>query len=294
MSAAIDVVIVSYRCADLLRECLRSLRCPQTNRHSLSVYVVDNASGDGTAAVVSEFPAVELIANSTNRGFAAASNEGIRAGGSPLVLILNPDARIDEDTLDPLLAVLEASPRTAAVGPRLIRPDGSLDHAAKRSFPSVSGSLAYFTGLERLVPAARRYTAPQVDRGPVDAINGAFMLLRRSALEEVGLFDEGYWMYMEDLDLCYRLSRRGWSVWYEPGATAWHVKGGSAGAVRSPRLNAAFHYGMYRFYRKFRAPERSAATNLVVYAGIGAKLGISIARSACSKKRPYRGSRRAR
>ena len=127
------------------------------------------------------------------------------------------------------------------------------------------------------MPATRQYTAPEVEAGPVDAINGAFMLIRRAALDEVGLFDEGYWMYMEDLDLCYRFKAAGWRVLYEPRAVASHLKGGSAGRRRGPRLNAAFHYGMFRFYRKFYAPSRPAYANLAVYAGIAAKLGLSMA-----------------
>lgn len=295
MSVAIDVVIVSYRCADLLRECLQSLREGANGASAISVCVVDNASGDGTVEVVTrEFPEAELIKNSSNRGFAAASNQGIRAGSAPLVLILNPDARLEPGTLAALREVLDANPEVAMVGPKLIRADGSLDHAARRSFPSVRSALAYFTGLQRLVPPAERYTAPNVSEGSVDAINGAFMLIHREALELVGLFDEGYWMYMEDLDLCYRFWQRGLEVWYEPRATARHLKGGSAGEVRSVRLNTAFHYGMYRFYRKFRASEHPPMANLIVYFGIAAKLVVSIISAglrgpARFRMRRYRG-----
>jgi N-acetylglucosaminyl-diphospho-decaprenol L-rhamnosyltransferase len=105
------------------------------------------------------------------------------------------------------------------------------------------------------------------------------MLMRRAALDEVGAFDEGFWMYMEDLDLCYRLRAAGWVTWYEPSVTVWHVKHGTSGAIRSPRLNYAFHYGMLRFYRKHYARRHSRATNLVVYAGIVGKLAVSLTRS---------------
>ena len=271
-------MIVSYRCAELLRDCLTSLRSADLPAGGeMSVHVVDNASGDGTAEMVrAEFGEVDLLVNDSNAGFAAASNAGIRRGRAPFVCLLNPDARVEPDTLRVLLAALEAEPRAAAAGPRLVTPDGGLDHAAKRSFPTVRGALAYFTGVDRVLAGERQYTAPGVDEGPVDAINGAFMLIRRSALDSVGLFDEGYWMYMEDLDLCYRFRQAGMPVIYEPGAVAGHVKGGSAGELRGPRLNAAFHYGMYRFYRKFYAPSRPAPANLAVYAGIAVKLAASI------------------
>jgi GT2 family glycosyltransferase len=106
------------------------------------------------------------------------------------------------------------------------------------------------------------------------------MLIRRSALDEVGLFDEGYWMYMEDLDLCFRFARAGWVTWYEPSVTVVHVKAGSSGPVRSPRLNYAFHYGMYRFYRKYYAPSRGKLLSAAIYSGIAVKLGLSVARNA--------------
>jgi N-acetylglucosaminyl-diphospho-decaprenol L-rhamnosyltransferase len=122
----------------------------------------------------------------------------------------------------------------------------------------------------------------------VDAVNGAFMLVRRSALDEVGLFDEGYWMYMEDLDLCYRFARAGWTTWYEPSVSVLHVKGGSSGANRRPRLNYAFHYGMYRFYRKHYAPGRNALVNGAIYLGIAVKLALSLARSAVARRIPAR------
>jgi GT2 family glycosyltransferase len=106
------------------------------------------------------------------------------------------------------------------------------------------------------------------------------MLMRRRALDTVGFFDEGYWMYMEDLDLCYRFAQAGWTTWYEPAASVLHVKGGSSGRYRSARLNYAFHYGMYRFYRKFYAADTNPILNLAVYAAIAGKLGASVVRSA--------------
>jgi GT2 family glycosyltransferase len=113
----------------------------------------------------------------------------------------------------------------------------------------------------------------------VDAVNGAFMLMRRSAFEQAGGFDEGYWMYMEDLDLSYRLAQQGWISWYEPAATVLHVKGGTVGGPRPPRLNWHFHRGMYRFYRRHYAPQRSAPLNALVYAGIAVKLAASVLQS---------------
>ena len=144
----------------------------------------------------------------------------------------------------------------------------------KRSFPTPVSALGHFTGIGRQRDSGvlAAYRAPEVESGPVDAVNGAFMLIRRAALDEVGIFDEGYWMYMEDLDLCYRFAEAGWVTWYEPSATVVHVKAGSSGPVRSPRLNYAFHYGMFRFYRKHYAATKGALVSAIVYGGIAVKL----------------------
>jgi N-acetylglucosaminyl-diphospho-decaprenol L-rhamnosyltransferase len=294
-SAALDVVIVSYRSRALLSRCLDSLRahppgCP------MQVTVVDNASGDGTAEMVgAEYPEVELIASTANQGFAAATNLGASRGRAPYLLALNPDTEVTDGALDTVLAVFEEHPEVAIAGPRLQLPDGSLDHAAKRSFPTPLSALGHFTGVGRRSGATGRlaeYRAPSVESGPVDAVNGAFMLIRRSAFERAGGFDEGYWMYMEDLDLSYTLAQEGSISWYEPAATVLHVKGGTTGGERSVRLNWAFHRGMFRFYRKHYAPHRSWVVNAAVYAGIGVKFATAVAQSLLRRIRARLRQRR--
>jgi hypothetical protein len=182
---------------------------------------------------------------------------------------------------------MDERPEIGISGPRLEQEDGTFDHASRRSFPTPLSALGHFTGVGRRRGASGAladYRAPQVEAGPVDAVNGAFMLMRRAALEEVGLFDEGYWMYMEDLDLCYRFARAGWVTWYEPAVTVIHVKAGTSGRDRAWPLNRAFHYGMYRFYRTHYAPDRGRLENAVVESGIAAKLLVSAARSAVRRK----------
>jgi len=279
---ALDVVIVSYRCESLLRDCLRSLH-EHPSSAPMTVHVVDNASRDGTAEMVSrEFGDVELRVNESNLGFGAANNLAIRDTGSRYVLVLNPDTRVTAGALDRLLELMESRPEVGMCGPRLELEDGSFDHAARRSFPTPLSALGHFTGVGRRrgSGALAAYRAPDVESGPVDAVNGAFMLIRRSALEEVGSFDDGYWMYMEDLDLSYRFARAGWASWYEPGVTVVHVKAGATGDERSPRLEAAFHYGMYRFYRKHYAPDRNPLVNAAIYCGIAVKLAVSLTAGA--------------
>lgn len=280
-----DVVVVAYHAPERLRRCLESLRS-HPPAGGLQVVVVDNGDDPGTAELVRRvLPEADTLEPHENLGFARASNAGIRRGSGAHVLLLNPDAEVFAGTLDRLAAVLDAHPDVAIAGPELVREDGSLDHAARRSFPTPLGALGHFAGIGRRLrggPLAQ-YRAPGVTAGPVDAVNGAFMLCRREALEAVGLFDEGYWMYMEDLDLCYRLRRAGWLTWYEPAARALHVKRGTSGAVRSPRLVRAFHYGMFRFYRTHYAPERSAALSALVYAGIVLRALATVAASAVAR-----------
>jgi N-acetylglucosaminyl-diphospho-decaprenol L-rhamnosyltransferase len=280
-------VIVAFESRRLLRDCLASLR-EHRPRLPTRIFVVDNGSDDGTPDMVrEEFPEVELDVAAANLGFSRANNRAIARGTGKYVLALNPDTRVGERGLDALLALMESHPEIGICGCRLQLEDGSFDHAARRSFPTPLGALAHFTGIGRRAGAPARlaqYRAPEVEAGPVDAVNGAFMLMRRSALDQVGLFDEGYWMYMEDLDLCYRFKQAGWVVWYEPNVTVAHIKGASSGAHRSPRLNYAFHYGMFRFYRKHYAPDRSRATNAFIYSGIALKLAVSVLHSAVDRR----------
>ncbi len=291
----LDIVIVSYRCRGLLGDCLSSLRaCPPTG--GAQIWVVDNASKDGTVEMVKEeFTEVELIASDENLGFSKANNLAIRRGNAPYVLALNPDTLMTVGALDYMLELMERKPEVGMSGCRLELPNGTLDHAARRSFPTPLGALAHFTRIGRWKKAPARlaqYRAPEVESGPVDAVNGAFMLMRRKALDEVGLFDEGYWMYMEDLDLCYRFAQAGWITWYDPAVKVIHIKAGTSGKNRRPRVNYAFHYGMYRFYRKHYARNDNILLRGAVYTGIAAKLGISMTRSAINRHLLVRRSSR--
>jgi N-acetylglucosaminyl-diphospho-decaprenol L-rhamnosyltransferase len=283
----LDVVIVAYRSRALLGRCLDSLRA-HPPEGGLRTIVVDNDSGDGTVEMVaSDYPEVELIAERSNHGFAVATNIGISRGSAPYVLALNPDAAVEEGTLQTLLELMDAERRIGCAGAALFREDGSFDHAARRGFPTPLSALGHFSGLGRRLDSGplAAYRAPEVERGPVDAVNGAFMLMRRAALEQVGLFDEGYWMYMEDLDLCKRLADGGWITFFEPAARATHSKGGTTGGQRDARLQIAFHRGMGRFYRRHYAPGSPAPLNALIYAGIGLKLAASLLAGALAPRR---------
>lgn len=283
---SLEVVIVSHGAEALLRRCLESLRAHPSRRATMAVTVVDSGSNDGTPDMVArEFPEFRLERRG-NIGFSAANNLVLRESQADAVLLLNPDTEVYAGTLDTCLERLASDPEIGMVGAKLVREDGELDHAAKRSFPTPLAALAHFTGIGRGEGAGAslsQYRATHLgddEAGEVDAVNGAFMLCRAEAVAQVGLLDEGYWLYMEDLDWCHRFWDAGWKVFYEPGAVALHVKGGSSAKRRAPKQEIAFHRGMGRFYRRFDAPEANPLLNFAVYCGIGAKLAVSLAITA--------------
>jgi N-acetylglucosaminyl-diphospho-decaprenol L-rhamnosyltransferase len=285
----LEVVIVSHGAEALLRRCLASLRAHPLAGGETRVTVVDSGSHDGTPDMVErEFPEVRLRRRG-NIGFSAANNLVLRESRAEAVLLLNPDTELYAGTLDAALARLRSDPRIGMVGVKLVTESGELDHACKRSFPTPLGALAHFSGVGRGSDGALgQYRANHLgedEPGEVDAVNGAFMLCRAEAIREVGLLDEGYWLYMEDLDWCRRFWDAGWKVFYEPAGTALHVKGGSSAARRAPRQEIAFHRGMGRFYRQFEAPHRNPIVNAAVYAGIGVKLATSLAITALTVAR---------
>jgi GT2 family glycosyltransferase len=289
-SPELEAVVVSHGAEGLLRRCLDSLES-HPPAGGVRVTVVDSGSPDSTPEMVErEFPRVRLL-RCANVGFSAANNLALREVEAPFVLLLNPDTEIYAGTLDAALARLRSEPRIGMVGVKLVTESGELDHACKRSFPTPLGALAHFTGIGRDESAAgalSQYRATHLgddEAGEIDAVNGAFMLCRTEAVREVGLLDEGYWLYMEDLDWCHRFWDAGWKVFYEPAGVALHVKGGSSGARRGLRQEIAFHRGMGRFYRRFEAPARNPLLNAAVYAGIGAKLATSLAITAAGGRR---------
>ncbi len=288
-------MIVSFNPGDLLKSCLESLE-PERESVPFEVIVVDNASRDGTMALLAaEFPWVQAIPAGSNLGFARANNVAMRRARGDYLLFLNPDTVVPRGTLEGALETLKGLPKVGMLGCKLVRPDGSFDHASKLGFPTPLAALFYFSGLSRLRPDSprfARYTAGELgadEVGLVDAICGAFMLVRRTAIEEVGPFDERFWLYAEDLDLCYRFWQSGWEVLYWPRAEVIHVKGGKNIRRDSWRANYAFHRGMWLFYEKHYARKRSRVVSAAVWGGIWVKLALSGAQAlvgrSVSKKR---------
>ncbi|HEX5831006.1 MAG TPA: glycosyltransferase family 2 protein [Gemmatimonadaceae bacterium] len=279
------VVIVSYRTRDVLRDCLASImRARQAV--SFEVWVVDNASGDGTVEMVAaEFPQVHLVASPTNDGFARANNRVLREVRSDYVLLLNPDTVVLDDAFTRPIEFLRRTPRAGMVTCRLVKRDGTLDLACRRAFPTPFDGFCRAAGLSRLFPRSprfARYNLTYLDEmlpARVDAVNGAFMLVRREAMAEVGLLDEDYFMYMEDLDWCFRFATHGWHVYYDPSAVVVHLKGES-GKQSSEAMIRAFFVSMEIFHRKHLATRQPRLAALATRAGIRAWMYATLARNA--------------
>jgi N-acetylglucosaminyl-diphospho-decaprenol L-rhamnosyltransferase len=228
VSTAVDVVIVSYNSQDTLRTCVE----PLAGRDDVSVVVVDNASSDRSLEVVADLP-VTTIASERNGGFAVGCNRGLAAGGAPFVLFLNPDAQIREDALRRMADVLDAEPDVGIVGPRVIGANGALFPSMRR-YQRVGSVWATALFLHRVFKRAA--WANEIIK-PADVyahaaypewLSGACLLARRSVVESVCGFDEGFFLYNEDMDLCARVRAAGYGVRYEPTAIAHHDGGRSA------------------------------------------------------------------
>jgi N-acetylglucosaminyl-diphospho-decaprenol L-rhamnosyltransferase len=255
-SADLAVVIVNHNAGGFLRRCMRSLAAASGDA-SLEVVIVDNASVDGSPdAALAERADARLIRNTTNRGFAAAANQGIGATSSPFVLLLNPDAEIVGGTLASFVKVARERPRAGAIGALVRNPNGSIQPSARR-VPRLGEALghAFLGPLLPSNPFTRSYTMAGWDRSSereVEWVSGSAMLLRRDALEQVGAFDEGYFMYVEDVDLCTRLRLAGWQVLFSPELEVVHEIGVSTRGQRG-RMAFAHSDSIYRYFAKFRA-----------------------------------------
>ena len=277
----IAVVIVNFNTRDLLRMCLQSLATAATTAE-LEVWVVDNGSRDQSMTMVAtEFPQVHIIESTHNGGFSYANNLAIRPliqrpDAPEYVMILNPDTVVEVGAFDVLLDYLREHPDVGAVGPRLILPDGSLDLACRRSFPTPEVSLWRMTGLSRVFPQSRRFGRYNVtymdprETIEVDALVGACMLMPTSVIREVGLLDETYFMYGEDLDWCYRFKLYGWRIVYVADAVVHHIKRASS-RQRPVQSIVNFYDAMRIFFRRYYADTTPAPVRWLIETGITLK-----------------------
>lgn len=289
----LGIVIVNYRTCELLRECLQSIYESQGD-FSFQVCVVDNCSQDGSCAMVrEEFPQVQLVESEVNGGYAYANNLGLRAlgfaqtsDGKPAesmpryALLLNPDTLLPPSALQEMLNFMETHPGAGVAGPRLVLADGSLDLACRRSFPSPEVSFYRMVGLSKLFPRSKRfgrYNLTYLDPdevAEVDSVVGAFMLVRAETLQQVGLLDESFFMYGEDLDWAYRIKKAGWKVYYNPQVTVLHYK--RAASRHSRKADYEFYRAMHIFYRKHYATMTPFWLHWLVLSGIALRGRLAV------------------
>ena len=256
----LSIIIVSYNTGALLRDCLRSVYASQGPEVTYEVIVVDNKSPDESVAIVrNEFPQVRLIESPTNGGYAYANNLGLRAARGDYLLLLNPDTVVPPAALHDMALFMEQRPQAGVAGPKLVLADGSLDLACRRSFPTLEVAFYRLVGLSRRYPHSprfNRYNLCYLDPDQlteVDSVVGAFMWIRRRALEEVGLLDERFFAFGEDIDLCYRIKvDHGWKVYYNPAVVVTHFKS-QAMRKRAMRMTIEFYRAMWLFHQKHYA-----------------------------------------
>ena len=274
---SLSLVIVNYNTAEDLRKCLTTLKEKLGSRETI---VVDNGSTDGSREMVlDEFPWARLVDNPGNPGYASACNKGLAEASQPYALILNSDVEFLEDGLEEVLEYLDAHPEVGALGPMVLNSDGSPQMSCRR-FPSMRENLVHgFLGdFWPDNPLSRSYQMKDMRRDEIceaDWVSGAAMFLRRSALEGVGGFDEGYFMYVEDVDLCWRLKQAGFKVAYHPSFRLIHHIGRTS-SQQSARMLYEHHRSMYIFFRRRYTGWKRIALLPLVLAGLASRFLLSL------------------
>jgi GT2 family glycosyltransferase len=293
----LSVIVLNYNTKELLRNCLESIEKARRNNFLFETIIVDNASIDGSPQMVKEqFPRVKLIKNSENYGFAKGNNVGIRQSCGRYLLLLNSDTEVACETLAAMINFMDKTKEAGLATCRVELTDGDLDPACHRGFPTPWASLTYMLGLERLFPRSRIFaqyhqTFKDLEMPhQIDATTGAFFLLRREILKQVGYLDEDYFMYGEDLDWAYRIKKAGWQVWYNPKVKIIHHKkqsgraknleGEEAERVRGIRKKSTnyFYETMKIFYRKHYDKQYPQALTALVMFGIEIKRRLTLDR----------------
>ncbi len=269
----LSIAIVHYETPAELHDCLVSLAVAARGL-ATEIFVVDNASTRFTAQLVTDaIAAAVVLRNTRNLGFARAANQALRQANGRYLLLLNPDTILAPDTLRLMLEYMDSHADVGCATPRLVLPDGRLDLACRRSFPTPTVSFYRMTLLSRLFPRSRRFARYNLtyldehNEAEIDAPCGAFMMVRAEVREQVGLLDERYFMYGEDLDWAYRIKQAGWRVMYTPITTVTHVKRASSRQARIATIKS-FHEAMRIFYRRHYESRYPRPVSWLTYLGI--------------------------
>ena len=277
----LSIIIVNYNVKYFLQQCLQSVRKAVSGMEA-EVFVVDNTSSDGSVEMVkSLFPEVQLIVNTVNAGFSKANNQAIRKSTGEYVLLLNPDTVVEEDTFRKVCAFMDEHPEAGGLGVYMIDGKGNFLPESKRGLPTPAVAFYKIFGLSALFPKSKtfgRYHLGYLDKEKthaVDVLSGAFMLMRRETLDKTGLLDEDYFMYGEDIDLSYRITRAGYKNYYFPGTRIIHYKGEST-KKSSVNYVFVFYKAMVIFARKHFAPGNAALFAVLINMAIWLRAGLSI------------------
>lgn len=293
MLPLVSVVIVNWKTPELLAACLDSVLA-DTRSAEFEIWVVDNNSGDHSVEMMRQrFPSVNLIANSENVGFGRACNQVIPVATGKYVLLLNPDTVVVDDAISSMANYLDENANCGSVGPKVLNPDGTLQLACRRSFPTPAASFYRLTYLSKLFPKSERfaqYNLTYADPNQVldvDALSGSCMMVRKTVVDTVGLLDEDIFMFGEDIDWCWRFKEAGWRVTYLPTAEVFHYHGASS-RLRPVGATVNLHKGMEVFYRKHQAPHHNAVFNALVYAAIWFRAAIFVVLTTVQSTLPKR------
>ncbi|GAB4469448.1 MAG: glycosyltransferase family 2 protein [Anaerolineae bacterium] len=290
----LSIVIVSWNVRDLLRECVASIK-GQHLEPAPEIIVVDNLSTDGTVEMLRrEHPDVHVIEPGENTGFSRGNNLGIRVSGGEYILLLNPDTRVLDDALARLVAYLDQHPEVGVVGPQLLNADGSVQ-SSRRRFPTLWTAFFESTWLQPIAPPPlldRFYMRDQDDTATceVDWLQGAALLVRRKAIEQCGLLDEGFFMYSEELDWQRRIKAAGWRIVYYPGAQIIHYGGKSSEQVVA-LLHIHFQTSKIRYFRKYHGWLAADALRGFLLLSYAVQLALEAAKGLIGHKRPLRRAR---
>jgi GT2 family glycosyltransferase len=286
-SPAVDlsVIIVSFNTRQLLQDCLASVFRTRGDLR-LEIFVVDNASSDGSVEMVrAQFPEVILLANQVNVGYSTANNQALRVCRGAHILLLNSDTVVKPDVFQKCTAFMQQDPTIGALSCKVVLPSGELDLACRRSVPTPMVAFWRFSGLYQLFPKSRtfgQYNLTYLDEDEtyeVGAIMGAFTLLSRECFLEVGLLDESFFMYGEDLDWCYRIHKAGFKIMYYPEVQIMHYKGASSKRRRPPKMVHEYHRAMMLFYRKYFARHSLFLVNWIISLGVWLHYGSDLLQS---------------
>jgi len=282
----LSIIIVNYNTKELLKDCLESIQTSQ-ELTSDEIFVVDNASSDKSVEMVKkDFPNVLLLSNRQNLGFAKANNQAIKKASGRYILLLNPDTKVEKNTLWEMIRFMENNPKVGVATCRVELPNCELDRDCRRSFPTPWVSFSKFSGLAKIFPKTKLFGSYQLTYldekklSEVDACVGAFMMVRREAIDKIGLLDERFFFYGEDLDWCFRFKEKGWQIVYNPSVKITHYKGASSGMKHSSqhvttattkakrKALIASTEAMKIFYQKHYQGRYPKVVTLLVFGGI--------------------------